>query len=84
MWRGSCKLFNHVEFRWYSNLVRTVLCWYGAGMGYSLMVGRSRVSRTFAAGQRSELGRYDVHWDVFFSGFGMINDDIHIAGLCLD
>ena len=29
-------------------------CWSGAGRIYLLMVGRIRVSRTFAAGQRSE------------------------------
>ena len=33
------------------------------------------------AGQRSEMGRYEVNWDVSLPGFGifMINDDFHIA-----
>ena len=30
-------------------------CWSGAGRRYLLMVGRIRVSMTFAAGQRSEM-----------------------------
>ena len=32
-------------------------CWSGAGRIYLLMVCKSRDSRTFAAGQRSEIGR---------------------------
>ena len=35
-------------------------CWSGAGRRYLLMVGRIRISRTFAAGQRSEIGRYEI------------------------
>ena len=31
-------------------------CWSGAGWSYLLIVGRIRDSRTFAAGQRSEIG----------------------------
>ena len=56
------------------------LCWYGAGI-YLLMVGRIRDSKTFAAGQRSEMGRYENPWERSLSGFdiGMINDVFHIA-----
>ena len=44
------------------------------------MVGRIRVSRTFAAGQRSEIGRYEDPWEVSLLGLciGMNN---HIAGI---
>ena len=47
------------------------------------MVGRIRVSRTFAAAQRSEIGQYDDLWEVSLPcfGIGMINDDFHIAGI---
>ena len=47
------------------------------------MVGRIRVSRTFAAGQRSEIGRYEDPWEVCLTGLGigMINEDFHIAGI---
>ena len=59
------------------------LCWSGAIRIYLLMVGRIRVSMTFAAGQRSEMGRYEDHWEVPLPGFGigMINDDFHRAGI---
>ena len=42
-----------------------------------LIVGKIRYSRTFADGQRSEMGRYEVHWDVSLPGFviGMMNQD---------
>ena len=58
-------------------------CWYGARRIHLLMVGRVRVSRNFAVGQRSEMGRYEDPWEVFLPGFGirMINDDFHIAGI---
>ena len=58
-------------------------CWSGAGRGYLLMVGRIRVSSTFADGQRSEMDRYEDHWDVSLPGFGigMINDDCHRAAI---
>ena len=38
-------------------------------------------SRTFAAGQRSEIGRYEDPWEVSLPGLGigMINEDFHIA-----
>ena len=58
-------------------------CWSGAGWIYLLIVGRIRDSRTFAAGQRSEIGRYEDPWEVSLPGFGigMINEDFHIAGI---
>ena len=58
-------------------------CWSGAGRRYLLMVGRIRVSKTFAAGQRSEMGRYEDPWEMYLPGYtiGMINDDFHIAGI---
>ena len=57
--------------------------WSGAGRIYLLMVGRIRVSRTFSAGQRSEIGRYKDSWEVSLPvlGIGMINNDFHIAGI---
>ena len=47
------------------------------------MVGRIRVSRTLAVGQRSEIGRYEDHWEVSLPdlGIGMINEDCHIVGI---
>ena len=47
------------------------------------MVGRIRVSMTFAAGQRSEIGRYEDPWEASLPGLciGMINDDFHKAGI---
>ena len=58
-------------------------CWSGAGWLYLLIVERIRVSRTFAAGQRSELGRYEDPWEVPLPGLGigMINEYFHIAGI---
>ena len=55
-------------------------CWSGAGWRYLLIVGRIRDSSTLAAGQRSEIGRYEVPTEVSFPGFGivMINEDFHI------
>ena len=41
-------------------------CWSGAGWRYMLIVGRTRVSRTISAGQRSEIGRYEDPWEVSF------------------
>ena len=57
--------------------------WPGAGRRYVLIVGRIRVSKTFAARQRNEMSRYEDPWEVSFPGFGirMINDDFHIAGI---
>ena len=47
------------------------------------MVGRIIVSRTFAAGQRSDISRYEDPWEVSLPGLGMgmINEDLHIAGI---
>ena len=56
-------------------------CWSGAGWRDLLIVGRIRVTRTFAAGQRSEICRYEDHWEVSLPGLGMINEDFHIAGI---
>ena len=57
---------------------KTVLVWR-----YLLIVGRIRDSSTFAAGQRSEIGQYEVPTEVSLPGFGigMINEDFHIAGI---
>ena len=43
----------------------------------------SPISSTFAAGQRSEIGRYEDPWEMSLPGFGigMINEDFHIAGI---
>ena len=48
-----------------------------------LIVGRIREFSTFPAGQRSELGRYEVTSKVSLSvfGIGMINEDFYIAGI---
>ena len=47
------------------------------------MVGRIRVSKTIAAGQRSEIGRYEDPWEVSLPGLGIgiINEDFHITGI---
>ena len=44
-------------------------------------MGRIRDSSTFATGQRSEIGRYEVPTEVSSPGFciGMINEDFHMA-----
>ena len=57
--------------------------WSGAGWRYLLIVRRIRDSSTFAAGQRSEIGRYEVPTEVYMPdfGIGMINQDFHIAGI---
>ena len=46
-------------------------------------MGKSRGSRTFAAGHSNEIGRKAVPWEVSLPGFGigMINEDFHIAGI---
>ena len=58
-------------------------CWSGARMLYLLIVGKSRDIRTFAAGQRIKIGRQEVPCEVSLPGFGigMINDDLHKAGI---
>ena len=42
-----------------------------------------RASITFASGQRSEIGRYEVHREESLPGFrmGMTIDDFQIAGI---
>ena len=58
-------------------------CWSGTGWIYLLIMGRIRDSSTFAAGQRSETGRYEFPMEVSLPGFGigMINENFHIAGI---
>ena len=58
-------------------------CWSVAGRIYLLMVGRIRVSRTCAAGQRNEIGGYEDPWEVSLPVLGicMINEDFHRAGI---
>ena len=58
-------------------------CWSAAAWRYLLIVGRIRDSSTFAAGQRSEIGRYEVPTEVSLPGFGIgvTNEDFHIAGI---
>ena len=58
--------------------------WSEAGWSYVLIVGRIRDSSTFAAWQRSEIGRYEVPKEVSLPGFdiGMINKDYHFCLLC--
>ena len=48
-----------------------------------MIVGRIRDASTFAAGQRSEIGRYEVPTEVPLPGFGIgkIDEDFHIAGI---
>ena len=77
MYVGNCSRVEVVE--WFG----LKPCWSGAGQRCLLMVGSIRVSKTFAAGQRSEMGRYEDPWEVSLPGFdiGMINDDFHIAGI---
>ena len=77
MFDVNCNRVEVVEFS------RLKPCWSVAGRRYLLMVGRISVSRTFATGQRSEIGRYEDHWEVSLPdlGIGMINEDFHIAGI---
>ena len=60
---------------------KTVLVW--SRLEIFVDSGRIRDSSTFAAGQRSEIGRYEVPTEVSLPGFGigMINEDFHIAGI---
>ena len=41
-------------------------CWSGTGWRYLLIVGRISDSSTFAAGQRSDIGQYEVPTEVSF------------------
>ena len=70
-------LSSAAELRWSSDLVENRVGLEQVG------VGRIRDSSTFAAGQRSEIGRYEVPTEVSLPGFGigMINQDFHIAGI---
>ena len=47
------------------------------------MVGRIRISRNFAAGLRSEIGRYEDPLEMSLPGLGigLINEDFHISGI---
>ena len=47
------------------------------------MVGRIRVSSTYAVGQRSDIGQYEVPKEVSLPGFGigMMNEHFHITGI---
>ena len=58
---------------------KTVLVW----SRLKIFVDRISDSSTFTAGQRSEIGRYEVPTEVSLPGFGigMINEDFHIAGI---
>ena len=51
--------------------------------GWVLMLVSMRASITFAAGQRSESGRYEVLREASLPGFGlgMTIDDFQIAGI---
>ena len=53
--------------------------WSGAGRKYVLMVSRIRVSMTFAAGPRSEMGRYEVPWDMPLTDLSIVmnNEDLN-------
>ena len=46
-------------------------CCSAAGSRWMLTLVSMTASISFAAGQRSESGRYEVHKEEFFSGFGM-------------
>ena len=62
-------------------------CCLGTGMIFLLIDDRTRVSKTFAAWQMSEISRSTVHWVVSLPGFGirMINDAFHSRNMtCLD
>ena len=58
-------------------------CWSKAGSKCVLTVVSMRASITFAAGQSSEMGRYDVHREESLPGLGigMTIDDFQIAGI---
>ena len=58
-------------------------CWSEARSKCVLTVVSMRASITFAAGQSSELGRYEVPREEFLPGLGigMTIDDFQIAGI---
>ena len=57
-------------------------CWKSGTGRQSVNSGRRSLSRTLAAGQRRETGRYDLDSQGSLPGFGsgMIVDDFQIAG----
>ena len=58
-------------------------CWSEAGSKCVLTVVSMRASITFAAGQSSEIGRYEVPREESLPslGIGMTIDDFQIAGI---
>ena len=60
-------------------------CWSGDGSRWLLTSGKMRASITFPAGQRSEIGRYDVPCEESLPGLGMgmTNEDFQIEGIRL-
>ena len=58
-------------------------CWSKAGSKCVLTMVSMRASITFAAGQSSEIDRYEVHREESFPGLGigMTVDDFQIAGI---
>ena len=58
-------------------------CWSKAGIKYVLTVETMRASITFAAGQSSKIGRYEVPREESLPGLGigMTIDDFQIAGI---
>ena len=59
-------------------------CWSEAGSKCVLTVVSIRASITFAAGQSSEIGRYEVSREESLSGLGITIDDFQIAGIWHD
>ena len=61
-------------------------CWSADGSRWLLMVGSKRASIPFAAGQRSEIDRWEVLREQSFPGFGigMTMDDFQIDGIRQD
>ena len=47
-------------------------CWSKAGSKCVLTVVSRRASITFAAGQSSDIGRYEVHREESLSGLGIV------------
>ena len=57
------------------------LCWSEAGSKCVLTVVSIRASITFAAGQSSEIGRYEVPREESLPGLGITIDDFQIGGI---
>ena len=73
-------------FLWFNPIAISVVIWSKTVLVrsrwiYLLILGRIRDPSTFAALQRSEIGRYEVSTEVSLPGLGigMINEDFHIA-----